>query len=82
MAVADDLNLRLMRDGFEVRVQHAAFGVEGFPMAVVIRLWVEAFGEFELRLGCQAVLVLEHDDLVLVEDCLELVEVGVWKCPC
>ena len=47
-AVADDLHLRLMRDGFQVRVQHAAFGIESFTVAVGVSARVEAFGEFKL----------------------------------
>ena len=34
VAVANDLDFRLVGDGFEVRVQDAAFGVESFAMAV------------------------------------------------
>lgn len=50
-AVADDLHLRLMRDGFQVRVQHAAFGVQSFTVAVAVSVRIEAFVEFKLGFG-------------------------------
>jgi len=44
VAVADYLDLGLVGDCFEVGVQDAAFGVEGFAMAVVVGERVEPFG--------------------------------------
>lgn len=47
-AVADDLDLRLVRHGFKVWVQDAAFGVEGLAVPVLRGGGVEALGEFVL----------------------------------
>ena len=47
-AVADDLHFGLVRDGFQVRVQDAAFGVEGLTVAVAGGGGVEAVGQFVL----------------------------------
>ena len=48
VAVADDLHFGLVGDGFEVRVQDAAFGVEGLAVAVASCGGVKAVGEFVL----------------------------------
>lgn len=50
-AVADDLHLRLMRDGFQVWMQHATFGIESFAVAVGVSARVEALREFKLGFG-------------------------------
>lgn len=78
-AVADDLDLGLVRHGFEIRVQDAAFGVEGFAVAVAVGARVEALGELELGFGREAGLVFEYEHLVLVEGGSDQVEVGIWS---
>lgn len=66
-SVADDLHFRLVRDGFQIWVQDAAFCVEGFAVAVALGGGVETVGQFVLGFGGEALLVFEEDDLVLVE---------------
>lgn len=50
-AVAEDLDFGLVRDGFQVGVQDAAFGVEGLAVAVAGGGGVEAVGQFVLGFG-------------------------------
>ena len=66
-AVADDLHFGLVRDGLEIRVQDAAFGVEGLAVAVADGGWVEAMGQVELGFGGAGGLVLEDDYVGFVE---------------
>lgn len=59
-AVADDLNLRLVGDRLEVRVQDGALGIEGLAVAVgALGGRVEALGELVLGLGGGVGLVLD-----------------------
>ena len=48
VAVANDLDFRLVGNGFEVWVQDAAFGVECLAMAVAGGRGVKAMGKFVL----------------------------------
>ncbi len=76
--VADDLDLRLVRDGLEVRVQDAALGVDGLAVAVGGGgRRVEAVGEFELGFGGDVGLGFEDEDLVREEGGADEGEVGV-----
>jgi len=59
-AVADDLDLRLVRDCLEVGVQDGAFGVQGLAMAVTSCCWVEEVCEVELGGRRDVALVLEE----------------------
>ena len=77
-AVANDLNLGLVRDRLKVRVQNAALGVEGLAVAVRGGGRVEATGQLELCLWRQALLVLEDNNLVRVECLLDDCKVGIY----
>lgn len=79
VAVADDLDLGLVGDGLEVRVEDGAgFGGEGGgAVAVGGGEGVEAVGEFVLGAGGDVGLVLEDEDLVLEEGGADDGEVGV-----
>lgn len=77
-AVADDLNLGLVRDGLEVRMQDGALRVDG--LAVAVRGGsgrVEALRELVLRLGRRVGLVLYDEDLVGEEGVMEDSKVGI-----
>ena len=50
-AVADDLHLGLVRDGLQVGVEDAAFGIQGFAVAVAVGGGVEALRELVLGFG-------------------------------
>ena len=68
MAVADDLDFRLVRDRLEVWVEDAAFGVEGLAVAVAGGGGgVEAVGELILGFGGARGLVLEDHNIGFVE---------------
>ena len=49
-AVADDLDFGLVGDGLQIRVQDAAFGVEGLAVAVADGGGIKAMGQFVLGL--------------------------------
>ena len=76
-AVADDLNLGLVRDGLEVRVEDGPLGVEGYAVAIGGRRGIEPVGELELRLGRGVELVLEDYHLVGEEGGADHVKVSV-----
>lgn len=76
VTVTNDLDLRLVRDGLEIRVQNGAFGVEGLAVAIAGRRWVKEAGDFVLGFWCEGLLVLEEDDLVLVESFLDYFGIG------
>lgn len=79
VAVADDLDLGLVGDGLEVRVEDGAgFGGEGGgAVAVGGGEGVEAVGEFVLGARGDVGLVLEDEDLVLEEGGADDGEVGI-----
>ena len=64
-AIADDLDLRLVRDSLEVGVQDTVFGVERLAMTVAARCWVKSLRQLILSLGCATGLIFENDDGVL-----------------
>lgn len=76
-AVADDLDLGLMRDGLQIRVEDAALGIEGLSVTVGGCRRVESTDE--LVLGCwgDVLLILEDEDLVGEEGVTDRVEVGI-----
>jgi|SRR5579859_5817248 len=74
-AVADDLNLRLVGDGFEIRVQDRALCVESLSVAVAGSRGIEEVVEMELLGGCQSGLVLDEDDLMVVKCVADDIEV-------
>lgn len=76
-AVADDLDLGLVGDGLEVRVEDGALGVDDLAVAVRGGEGVEAVGEVELGLGGRVGLVLEDKDLMLEESGANEVKVGI-----
>jgi len=49
--VADNLDFRLVGYGFQVWVEDAPFGVEGFAVAVTGRAGIEALGQLVLGFG-------------------------------
>lgn len=65
-AVADDLDLRLMRDRLEVRVQDTFFGVERLAVTVAACCRVKSLRQLILSLGRAISLIFENDDGVLV----------------
>ena len=67
LAVADDLHLRLVGNGLQVRVQDGLLGVEGLAMTVGGGGGVEEAGKFVLGLWREGLLAFEDDDLVLIE---------------
>lgn len=79
-AVADNLNLWLVRYGFQVRVQDRAFRVE--RLAVAIRpcsIRVELLRDFILRLRRDVILVLEDQDLMFEKGIPDSFVLGIWK---
>lgn len=78
-AVAYDLDLGLVRDGLEIRVQNASFGVGGRgAMAIGGRgIRIEALSELILGLGSSMALVLENKNLVFIESFLKNIKVGI-----
>lgn len=76
-AVADDLYLGLVRDGFEIWVQ------DGFrlslAMAVGFDRGVEHLRQVVLGSGGEGLLVFEEHELVLVEGFLDDFEVGLGE---
>ena len=76
MAVADDLDLGLVRDCFEVWVQDGALGGEGGGVAVGGGEGVEELGYVVLGAGGEGGLVFEEEDLVGVEGGLDDFFVG------
>lgn len=65
-AVADDLDLWLVRHGFQVWVEDAAFGVEGLAVPVLRGGGVEALGEFVLGSRGEVVLVFnDYDEMFM-----------------
>jgi hypothetical protein len=79
-AVADDLDLRLMRDCLEVGMQDGTLGVQSLAMAVAGRSRVEEVGEAELGSRGDVALALEEQDLVREEGSADRLEVGAWSC--
>ena len=77
VAVADDLNFRLVWDGLQIRVQDAAFGVEGFAMPVTLGLWVKTPGELILGLWRAIGLAFEDDYLALIQSIVDKGEVRI-----
>jgi hypothetical protein len=79
-AVADDLDLRLVRHRLEVRVQDGALRVDRLAVAVARGgSRVEALRELVLGLGRGVRLVLEDEHLVGEEGVAEDGEVGVYR---
>ena len=56
-----------MRDGFQIRVEDAAFCVEGFAVAVAVGGGVEAVRQFVLGFWGETMLIFEENDLMLVK---------------
>jgi hypothetical protein len=57
----------LVRDGLQVGVEDAAFGVDRLAVAIVVGFRVEAPGEFVLGLWGDFALVFEHHDVVVIQ---------------
>lgn len=77
-AVADDLDLGLMRDRLEVRVEDGPLGVQRLAVAVRARgLGVESLGDLVLRPGGDVALVPEDEDLVGEQGLTDDVKVGI-----
>lgn len=77
-AISNDLDLRLMRDGLEIRMEDRALGVNGLSMAIRARSFrIEALGDLILGLGGKVVLVLEDENLVSEECFTDYVKVGI-----
>lgn len=73
--VPDHLDLRLVRNSLQIRVQDGLFGVESFAVAVAGYGWVEHAREFILGFGREVLLAFEQQDLVGVESAPDGVEV-------
>lgn len=79
-AVADNLNLWLVRYGFQVRVQDRAFRVERLAVAIrACSIWVELLRDFILRLRRDVILVLEDQDLMFEKGIPDSFVLGIWK---
>lgn len=79
-AISNDLDLGLMRDGLEIRVEDRALCVNGLSMAIRARSFrIEALGNIILGLGGKMVLVLEDENLVGEECFTDYVKVGICK---
>ena len=65
-AMAEDLDLGLMRDGFQIRVEHTAFCVESFAVAVGARIRIKSSGYLELGFGRESSLVLDDYHVLFV----------------
>ena len=76
-AVANDLDLRLVRDGLQVGVQNGLLGIECLAVAVRVAGRIKALGELELLLRRDVTLVGEDEDLVLEQGVADGVKVGV-----
>ena len=64
--VANDLNLRLMRDRLQVRMQDGAFRIQSLSVAVrAASLGVKPLGNLELCFWGRMSLVLKHKNLML-----------------
>lgn len=77
-AVADDLDLGLVGDCFEVGVEDGAFGVYCFAMTIRGCEGVEAVGELVLGAWGDVGLGFEDYDLVGEEGVTDEGKVGVW----
>ena len=75
--IANDLDLRLVRNGLQVRVQDATLGIESLSMAIGVGLGIEALSELELRLGRDMSLVLEDKNLIVEESITDHIKVGI-----
>lgn len=79
-AVADNLNLWLVRYGFQVRVQDRAFRVERLAVAIrACSIRVELLRDFILRLRRDVILVLEDQDLMFEKGIPDSFVLGIWK---
>lgn len=79
-AVADDLDLRLVRHSFQIWVEDAAFGVEGLAVPVLRGGGVEALGEFVLGFWGEMVLVFHDHDEMFMQGIAYCFEDVVWLC--
>jgi hypothetical protein len=75
--VANDLDLRLVRNGLQVRVQNGTLGVQSLPMAVRGSGGIKAVGEMELGLGSDMALVGKVENLVLEQGLSDDIKVGI-----
>ena len=66
-AVADDLDLGLMRYSLEIWMKDAAFCVEGFSVTIALSRGVESVSQFILSSRRTVCLVFEHDYMVSVQ---------------
>lgn len=77
-AIANDLDLGLMRDRLEVWVENGSLGVQRLAMTIRARSFgVESLGDLILRLGREVALVLEDKDLMGEQGLTDDVKVGI-----
>lgn len=79
--ITDDLNLRLVRNGLQIRMEDAGLrvGRRGTMAVGGCGGGIEALGKLILSVGGGMSLVLQDEDLVSVESFLKDGEVGIWK---
>lgn len=77
--IADYLHFRLVRHGFEIGMEDAAFCVESLAVTIAAGGRVKTMGKFVLGLWRAAGLVLEDNYMVVVESGAEKGEIMVYK---
>ena len=78
--VTDNLDLRLMRNGLEIRMKNRALCIDSLPMTVrACSFRIETLSDFVLSFGRDVTLVFEDEDLMGEEGFTDYVKVGIWK---
>ena len=78
-AVADDLNLWLVRDSLEIGVEDGLLCIQGLAVAVRLGFRVEAASQFCLSAGGDHALALDANDMVVVERFADGGEVAIGQ---
>jgi hypothetical protein len=77
-AIANDLDLGLMRDRLEVWVENGSLGVQRLAVTIRARSFgIKSLGDLILSLGREVALVLEDKDLVGEQGLTDDVKVGI-----
>jgi len=79
--IPDDLDLGLVRDGLQIRVENRTLGIKGLAMAVrALGLWVEALRNFILGLGRNVALVPQDEHLMCEQGITENIKIRICWC--
>ena len=76
-AIADDLDLRLVRDRLQIWVEYGSLTVDRLAVSVGGCRGIEALCDMELRLWSYVRLVLEDQDLMMEQGIADDVKVGI-----